>query len=98
MSSTTHSEAASIVLSTVDQKETDRVWAALIADGGSESRCGWLKDRFGVSWQIVPAEVSRMLSSDDRQAADRAMAAVMEMGKIELEPVRAAYDGGSSEA
>ena len=73
-------------------------WAALTADGGKESRCGWLEDRFGVSWQIVPVEVSHMLSSDDQAAAGRAMAAVMEMDKIDQEAVRTSFEGGGSES
>ena len=63
-----HSEAASISVSTHDQDETDRLWHALIADGGSESQCGWLKDRFGLSWQIVPEALPRLLASSDRVA------------------------------
>lgn len=88
-----HSEAASIVVSTKDQEETDRLWEALIADGGSESMCGWLKDRFGVSWQIVPEDLPRRLASTDRAAADRAMQAMMGMRKIDIAAIEAAYAG-----
>lgn len=88
-----HSEAASIVVSTQDQEETDRLWDALIADGGSESMCGWLKDRFGVSWQIVPEAVPRCLASSDRGAAERAMQALMGMRKIDIAALEAAYAG-----
>jgi predicted 3-demethylubiquinone-9 3-methyltransferase (glyoxalase superfamily) len=67
----TPNEAASIVVSTKNQAETDRLWYALIADGGAASQCAWLKDRFGVSWQIVPQALPTLLGSADRQAADR---------------------------
>src|SRR5215208_3039069 len=88
-----HSEAASISVSTRDQEETDRLWNALIANGGSESRCGWLKDRFGVSWQIVPEALPRLLTSPDRVAANRAMQAMLDMVKINIAGVEAAYYG-----
>jgi predicted 3-demethylubiquinone-9 3-methyltransferase (glyoxalase superfamily)/GNAT superfamily N-acetyltransferase len=90
----THSEAASISVSTRDQEETDRLWEALTADGGCESRCGWLKDRFGVSWQIVPAPAMRLLGGPDRAAAERAWQAVLGMGKIDIAAVEAAHRGG----
>ena len=87
------SEAASISVSTEDQEETDRLWAALIADGGSESQCAWLKDRFGMSWQIVPKALPRMLGSSDRVASGRAMQAMMGMRKIDIAALDAAYRG-----
>ena len=79
-----HSEAASISVSTRDQEETDRLWNALTANGGSESRCGWLKDRFGVSWQIVPDRLPELLSDPDEEKAQRVMAAMLSMRKIEI--------------
>jgi predicted 3-demethylubiquinone-9 3-methyltransferase (glyoxalase superfamily) len=88
-----HSEAASISVLTENQAETDRLWAALTADGGSESRCGWLNDRFGVSWQIVPEAVPRLLGADDREAAGRAFQALMGMVKIDIAVLQAAFDG-----
>lgn len=88
-----HTEAASIVVSTQDQEETDHLWDALITDGGSESQCGWLKDRFGLSWQIVPEALPRLLSDPDRDAARRAMQALMSMRKIDIAAVEAAYAG-----
>ncbi len=88
-----HSEAASISVSTRDQDETDRLWNALTENGGSESQCGWLKDRFGVSWQIVPEALPRLLASTDRPAADRAMQAMLGMKKIDIAALEAAYDG-----
>lgn len=88
-----HSEAASIVVLTDDQAETDHLWEALIADGGSESRCGWLKDRFGVSWQIVPRGLIELLSAPDRAAAERAMGAMLQMRKLDIAALEAAFHG-----
>ncbi len=86
-------EAASIVVSTKDQAETDRLWEALIADGGAASQCAWLKDRFGVSWQIVPQRLPQLLSDPDRQAAERVMQAMLQMSKIEIDILEAAFNG-----
>jgi 2-polyprenyl-6-hydroxyphenyl methylase/3-demethylubiquinone-9 3-methyltransferase len=88
-----HSEAASIVVHTDDQAETDRLWNALIADGGSESMCGWLRDRFGLSWQIVPRKLLAALTGDDKAGAARAMDALMTMRKIDIAAIEAAYRG-----
>ena len=87
------SPAASIFVLTGDQGETDRLWAALTADGGQESRCGWLTDRYGVSWQIVPAPLIRMLNDPDRIAAGRAQAAMLQMGRIDIAALKAAFAG-----
>lgn len=89
-------EAASISVSTADQAETDRLWNALIADGGSESQCGWLEDRFGLSWQIVPEALPRLLGADDRAAANRAMEALLQMQKIDIARLEAAFRGAGS--
>src|SRR5690554_2109273 len=86
-----HTEAASISVVTKDQKETDRLWTALIADGGAENRCGWLKDRFGVSWQIVPEALPRFLTDPDHEAADRAMKAMLGMRKLDIAALEAAF-------
>ncbi|SPH16935.1 hypothetical protein DEA8626_00449 [Defluviimonas aquaemixtae] len=80
-------EAASISVSTEDQTETDRLWEALIADGGAESQCGWLKDRFGLSWQIVPKRSVELLSGP--QAA-KVWPALMQMKKIDIAGLEAA--------
>lgn len=88
--------AASISVTTADQIETDRLWHALIADGGAPSQCGWLTDRFGVSWQIVPAALSRMLASGDRAAAARAQGAMLKMRRIDIAAVEAAFKGERS--
>jgi predicted 3-demethylubiquinone-9 3-methyltransferase (glyoxalase superfamily) len=87
------SEAASISVTTKDQAETDRLWDALIADGGMASRCAWLKDRFGLSWQIVPEALPRLIGSADRPAAARAMQAMLAMSKIDIAALEAAYRG-----
>ncbi len=86
-----HSPAASISVLTKDQVETDRLWSALLADGGKESMCGWLIDRFGVSWQIVPEVLPRMFSDPDAAAASRARAAMMRMRKIDIAALEAAF-------
>ena len=88
-----HSEAASICVMAQDQEETDRLWAALTAGGGHEGQCAWLKDRYGLSWQIVPEALPRLLSDPDREAAGRVMQAMMSMRKIEISQLEAAYRG-----
>jgi len=87
------SPAASISVATEDQAETDRLWNALVADGGAESMCGWLVDRFGVSWQIVPRQLIRMLTDRDRKAAARAQEAMMKMKKIDIAAMETAFNG-----
>ena len=82
--------AASISVLTKDQTETDRLWSALTANGGAESMCGWLTDRFGVSWQIVPEVLPKLLGHPDRAAAARAQAAMMKMKKIDIAALEAA--------
>ena len=76
-----------------DQAELDRYWKALLRNGGEAEMCGWLRDRFGVSWQIVPRELNDMLESDDADGARRAMQAMLRMGKIDLEACRRAFRG-----
>jgi predicted 3-demethylubiquinone-9 3-methyltransferase (glyoxalase superfamily) len=86
----TLTEAVSISVETPDQAETDRLWAALTADGGEESVCGWLKDRYGVSWQIFPARLTELTLSSDKVVSDRAMAAMMKQKKIDIAVIEAA--------
>ena len=86
-------EAVSIVVECEDQAEVDRLWDALTADGGEPGPCGWLKDRFGLSWQIVPEELNRLVSDPDPERARRAMEAMLKMGKIEVDELRKAADG-----
>ena len=88
-----HTEAASISVLTKDQAETDRLWEALLADGGSEIACGWLKDRYGLFWQIVPEGMPKFLASDDAAAAGRAFKAMMGMVKLDIAALEAAYKG-----
>ena len=76
-------EAVAFQLSCDDQDETDRYWRAL-CEGGEEGQCGWLKDKFGVSWQIIPTALPRLLGDPDKETAGRVMAAMMRMKKIEV--------------
>ncbi|UOA28233.1 VOC family protein [Pseudosulfitobacter sp. DSM 107133] len=82
--------AASISVLTADQDETDRLWSELTANGGEAGHCGWLVDRFGVSWQIVPKRMPDLLSSDDPAVVGRVTAAMMQMGKIDIAALEAA--------
>ncbi|WP_420403262.1 VOC family protein [Nisaea sp.] len=79
--------AVSIVVGTEDQTETDRLWSALTGEGGSEGQCGWLKDRFGLSWQIVPKRAAELLSGP---GSARVWPALMQMSKIEIAALEAA--------
>lgn len=86
-------EAVSFVIDCADQAEVDRYWDALIADGGEPSMCGWLKDRFGVSWQVTPRRLLEMTASDDRAAAERATKAMLQMQKLDIATLEAAFRG-----
>jgi predicted 3-demethylubiquinone-9 3-methyltransferase (glyoxalase superfamily) len=85
--------AISFKVDCVDQAEVDHLWNGLIDGGGSPSQCGWLKDRYGVSWQIVPSAMMRMFSSPDRAGAQRAMSAMMKMTKLDIAALQKAFDG-----
>ena len=87
-------EAVSFFVSVESQEEVDYFWNRLIADGGEELQCGWLKDKFGLSWQVVPTALGRYLSDPDRKKADRAMQAMMKMQKIIIADLEKAYAGG----
>lgn len=89
----TFNEAVSFSIDCADQAEVDRYWNALIADGGEPSVCGWLKDKFGVSWQVVPHQMQEYMDSSDRAAAQRAMEAMLQMTKLDVEKLREAYEG-----
>jgi predicted 3-demethylubiquinone-9 3-methyltransferase (glyoxalase superfamily) len=86
------SEAVSLMVSTVDQTETDRLWDYLVA-GGTPSRCGWLKDKFGLSWQIVPQRFMELMLKGTPEARGRVMGAMMQMGKFEIDKLEAAAKG-----
>ena len=86
-------EAISFTIDCQDQAEVDRYWAALIKDGGEHSVCGWLKDRYGVSWQVIPRALPELLADPDRQAAARVMKAMLEMTKIDVAELHAAKEG-----
>lgn len=85
-------EAISIAVDCADQAEVDALWAKL-CEGGSPSQCGWLKDKFGLSWQIVPAVLVQMLKDADPAKAQRVMGAMMKMQKIDIAALHAAYGG-----
>ncbi|MFZ2990080.1 VOC family protein [Ideonella sp.] len=86
-------EAFSFQVSTADQEETDRYWNAIVNNGGQASACGWCKDRWGVSWQITPAALMQAITDPDPAAAQRAFAAMMTMGKIDIARIEAARRG-----
>lgn len=89
----TFSEAISFSISCADQAETDYYWDALLAGGGTESQCGWLKDRYGVSWQVIPQQLGEYVGGPDPDGARRAMEAMLEMVKLDVEGLRRAYEG-----
>ena len=86
-------EAISLQVRTEDQAETDRLWDALIADGGAESQCGWLKDRWGLSWQITPKRLLELVGDPDKDRARRAMEKMLTMHKIDIAAIERAADG-----
>lgn len=90
------SEAISIMVNCEDQEEIDEYWAKLSA-GGRESVCGWLTDKYGLSWQVTPAELGRMMQDKDPAKAERVMAAILTMKKLDLDALRRAYRGEESE-
>ena len=89
----TFSEAISLQVSCTDQDEVDHYWATL-SEGGEEGPCGWLKDRYGLSWQVVPTALPELLGDPDPDRSQRAMKAMMSMGKIDIEAIRRAADAG----
>ncbi len=87
------SEAISFFVGCETQQEVDELWTKLTADGGAPGRCGWLKDKYGLSWQIVPNALGRMLSDKDAAKAKRVMNAMLQMEKLDLKRLQQAYDG-----
>ena len=86
-------EAVSFMIDCKDQGEIDYYWGKLLKGGGTESRCGWLKDKFGLSWQVVPVQLKEFLAGSDKEGAKRAMAAMMGMVKLDIAKLREAYEG-----
>jgi predicted 3-demethylubiquinone-9 3-methyltransferase (glyoxalase superfamily) len=84
-------ESVSFVVDCETQEEVDYFWEKLTADGGQESQCGWLKDKFGVSWQVTPTALIDMLHDKDSDKAERVMKAMLQMKKIDIEPLKDAY-------
>ncbi len=89
----TFSEATSIHLQCDSQEEIDRLWEALTADGGEEGPCGWLKDKYGLSWQVDSSELMTMLQDADQEAATRATQAMFQMKKLDVQALRDAFEG-----
>ncbi|MFC0400136.1 VOC family protein [Paraburkholderia rhizosphaerae] len=89
----THNEAFSFQVATDDQAETDRLWNAIVGNGGKESACGWCKDKWGLSWQITPRVLMAAVADPDRAVAKRAFEAMMNMGKIDIAAIEAARRG-----
>ena len=88
-----HNEAFSFQVATVDQDETDRYWNAIVGNGGQESACGWCQDKWGVSWQITPIALTNAITDPDPAAAKRAFEAMMQMNKIDIAAIEAAFHG-----
>ncbi len=89
----TFDEAISFVIDCADQAEVDRYWEALVEGGGEHGPCGWLKDRFGLSWQVVPRRLDELFNSPNRDGAERAMEAMLQMGKLDVAQLEAAFEG-----
>jgi predicted 3-demethylubiquinone-9 3-methyltransferase (glyoxalase superfamily) len=87
-----YTHAVSFKIDCTDQAEVDHLWDALLAGGGKESRCGWLTDRYGVSWQIVPTALAKYLGGADRAGAQRALQAMLAMGKLDIDGLKTAYE------
>lgn len=86
-------EAISFIINCVDQEEVDYYWDRLTANGGEESMCGWLKDRFGVSWQVIPVRLNELLQDSDKEKADRVLQAMLKMKKLNVAEFEKAYNG-----
>jgi predicted 3-demethylubiquinone-9 3-methyltransferase (glyoxalase superfamily) len=91
-------EAVSFMILTDDQAETDRLWNTIVGNGGQESACGWCKDKWGVSWQVTPRRLLALSTDPDTAKAQRAMAAMMTMRKIDIATIEAAAAGGKADA
>jgi predicted 3-demethylubiquinone-9 3-methyltransferase (glyoxalase superfamily) len=87
-------EAISLLVNCDTQKEVDDLWQKLTADGGAPSQCGWLKDKFGLSWQIIPSALFDLMKDKDAKKANRVMEAMLQMTKIDIAKLQQAYDQG----
>jgi predicted 3-demethylubiquinone-9 3-methyltransferase (glyoxalase superfamily) len=87
-------EAISLLINCADQREVDYYWDKLTADGGEESMCGWCKDKYGVSWQVVPAQLDQLINDPDEQRRERGMRAMLQMKKIDIAALVAAANAG----
>jgi len=87
-------ESISLFVDCKNQEEVDELWDKLTTDGGEESRCGWLKDKFGLSWQIIPSALGELMGDRDPEKAKRVMEAMLKMNKIIVADLQRAYDGG----
>ncbi len=91
-------EAVSFQINCADQAEIDYYWEKLAAEGGKEGQCGWVTDKYGLCWQVVPAGLEELFSDADPERARRAMEAMLKMGKLDIEALQAAADGASHAA
>lgn len=87
-------EAISLVINCETQEEVDYFWEKLTAGGGEESMCGWLKDKYGLSWQVIPSDLSKYIGGPDAAGAQRAVQAMFQMRKIDIAKLQEAYEGG----
>jgi predicted 3-demethylubiquinone-9 3-methyltransferase (glyoxalase superfamily) len=86
-------EAISLVINCANQEEVDHFWEKLTADGGSESQCGWLKDKYGLSWQVVPTILAELYQDKDPKKTQRVMKAMLQMKKLDIAMLQRAYEG-----
>ncbi len=91
-----HSHAVSFVIDCADQAEVDRLWDRILSNGGKAEQCGWIRDRYGLAWQIVPTALPKYLGGADEAGAKRAMEAMLGMVKLDVEGLRRAYEGKSA--
>jgi predicted 3-demethylubiquinone-9 3-methyltransferase (glyoxalase superfamily) len=91
-------EAISFFVNCETQAEVDELWEKLTADGGEESMCGWLKDKYGLSWQIIPTALGELMGDPDPEKSGRVVRAMLNMKKIDIQGLRQAYDGARSKA